>query len=70
MHVPVSVRQCMIDYLIEMTCIYVFALLSFYKVKSYMLVYYRVNYCKGYGLWCTVREMRLMKCSIIAIISY
>ena len=42
-----SVRECMIDYMIEMTCIYVCALLCFYHVEIYVLIYYHVNYCKA-----------------------
>ena len=36
----------MIDYLIEMTCIYVRVLLCFHPVKFYVPVYYHVSLCK------------------------
>ena len=47
LHVPVSVRVCTIDYLNELTCIYICALLCFSHVKFYVPVYYHVNYCSG-----------------------
>ena len=36
----------MIDYFIEMVCIYVCAISWFYYVEFYVLVYYHVDYCK------------------------
>ena len=55
----------MMGYLIQMTCIYVCALLCFYHFEFYELVYYNV---KRYEYWCTVRDIRLSKCSFITII--
>ena len=43
LHVPVSGRECTIDYLIETACIYIYAILCFYHVKFYVPVYYHVN---------------------------
>ena len=43
LHATVSVIRCMIDYMIEMTCIYVCALSCFYHVKFYVHVYYHDN---------------------------
>ena len=62
-----SVRECTIDYLIETTCIYivhsyVFNLLNFMCLFIIMSISVRLH-----ELWCTVRDMRLCKCSIIII---
>ena len=40
----------MIDYMIEITCIYVCALLCFHHVKFHVPVYYYVNYCSSGAL--------------------
>ena len=61
-----SVRECAIDYLIETTCICICALLCFYHVEFYVLII--LISVKRHKLWCTVRDMRLSKCSIIIII--
>ena len=57
----------MIDYLLEKTCMYACAVLCFYCVKFHVLVYYDDNYCKVAHLWCSVKDMRLSKCSIIIV---
>ena len=45
--VPVSLRVCMIDYLIEMASIYICASLCFYHAKFHVPdYYYHVKYCK------------------------
>ena len=41
--VPVSVKECMIDYLMETACIYICALLCLWHVKFYVPVHYHVN---------------------------
>ena len=66
LYVPVSVRDCTIDYLIETTCIYICALLCFYHVNFYVLIVMSIT-VKQHELWRTVRDMRLSKCSIIII---
>ena len=58
----------MIDYLIEMECICVCALLCFYDVKFYVPVYYHVNYCMTARALLQCQRYVLKKCSIIIII--
>ena len=60
---PVCVREFMIDYLIEITCIYVCALICFYHVK-FMCLFVMSIIVKQYKLCCSVRGMHLSKCSI------
>ena len=62
-----SVRECTIDYLIETTCIYICALICLYHVKFYVFIIMSIS-VKRHDLWCTVRHMRLGKCSIIIIV--
>ena len=45
--IQVFMRECMIDYLIEMACIYASSLLCINHVKFYEPVYYHVNHCKA-----------------------
>ena len=49
LRVPVSVTECMIDYLMETTYIYICALLCFYYVESYVSVEY-YNHISTYGI--------------------
>ena len=65
LHVPVSVRECMIDYLIETTCIYIY--LCFIMLHFMCLFISMSNSVRQHKLWCTVRDMHLSKCSIIII---
>ena len=62
-----SVRKCLVDYFMERTCMYICALLCFYHVKFYVLIIMSVS-VRRHELWCTVRDLRLGKCSIIIII--
>ena len=68
LHVPVSVRECTIDYLIETTCIYICALLCFYHVIFYVLIIMLIS-VKRHELSCAVRDMRTSHYSIIIIIN-
>ena len=58
---PMSERECMIDYLIEATCIYICTLLYFLHVKFYVLIIMSIS-VRQHELWCSVRDMRLGKC--------
>ena len=58
----------MSDYLIETTCIYICALFCSYHTNFYVFIIMSIN-VKQHELWCTARDMRLNKCSVIAIIS-
>ena len=62
-----SVRLSTIGYLIETTCIYICALLCLYHVKFQVLIIMPVSVKRHY-LWCTARDMRFGKYSIIIII--
>ena len=62
-----SVRECIIDYLLEMTCVYICALLCFCHVKFYVLIIMLIS-VKQHELWPTVRDMRIGKCLIIIFI--
>ena len=57
----------MIDYWIELTCIYACALLRFSNVKFYMHVYYNVNYCKTVRALVQRQRNTPSRCSIIII---
>ena len=61
LHVPVSVRECMIDYLIETTCIYICALLCFMMFSVMCLFIIMSISVERHKLWCTVRDMCLTK---------
>ena len=71
LHVPVAVRYCMTDYFIEITCIYACALLCFLIMLNFMCLFIIMSIIvMRHELWCTVRSMRLSKCSIIIIHYY
>ena len=58
-----------IDYLIETTCINICALLCFKHVNLMCMFIVMSISVRRHEIWCTVRDMRLSKCSIIIIIS-
>ena len=58
----------MIDYVIETTCIYICAIICFYMLNFTCLFIIMSISIIRHELWCTVRDMRLSKCSIINII--
>ena len=68
LRVPVSVRECTNDYLMETTCIYICAILCFNMLNFMCLFIIMSIIVMQHELWCTVRDMRLSKCSIIIII--
>ena len=84
LHAPVSVRECIIDYLIERTYYHIIlCYILYYVILCHIMYTYISVFCyvfimliivsisaKRHELWYTVRDMRLSKCSIIIIIIY
>ena len=67
LHVPVSVRECTIDYLIKRHA-YIFVLYQVFNMLNFMCLFIIMSIsAKRYELWSTDIYMCLSKCSIIII---